>query len=250
MAGPASPYYTTATNNPVPPANQVPMSQFAPAAPVQGITQSNPTQNGAYVESVDPNSLASVQLANLMRSDNPLVQYQAQAAASQAAARGGGLSSTQAIDASNTSMYGALEPIAGADANRYAGVGDLNAQMLNANLTGRLNNVTSLQVANTAAGASRAATSERQHEFDTQDSERAQNREWQVADQNTAIQAGQRSQLFGNMESAIFSNPDFWSNPQGAMGMMQTYGTNMMSYLDQLFPEYSNNSGTQAGGSP
>lgn len=243
MAGPPSPYYTTPTNNPVP------MAQFAPSAPVQGISQNDPRNNGAYVESVEPNSLASYQLGQLMRSDNPLVQYQARAAESAAAARGGGISSTQAIDASNQAMYGALQPVAAADAQRYGAVGDLNAQLLNQNQLARLQNQTSIQTANIAAGASRAATAERQHEFDTQDAERAQNREWQVADQNTAIQAGMRSQLFGNMESAIFSNPDFWSDPQGAMGMMTEYGTNMMDYLNNLFPEYLNNSGTAAGGS-
>jgi hypothetical protein len=227
------------------PTTPPPFGQYAPTAPGQlpgNITQTVPgNRNGAYVQSVDPNSLTSYRLGQLQRSDNPLVQNAAQAAQAYAAARGGGMSGAQAINASNAGMYQILAPVAEQDAGRFADVGDLNTQVLNQNQDTRMNNATQITSANIGAAAQRASVHERQHEFDTTQGNRAQDRAWALADQSTQAQANARSQLFGNMEQAIFSNPAVWRDPQGAAGMMNTYAQNFDSLFSQIFPEYDQN---------
>lgn len=246
------PYYNpnaapTSTTAAVPP----PMAQFGNAAPVNGMSFTG-GPNGAWVQSVGPNdeSLESQQLEELLRSDNPIVRQAAQTAQGYAAARGGGVSGTQAIAASNNAMYGILGQVAAANAQRIGQVGDLNEQNLNAIQQEAMGNRTSLAVANTQAGAERAATSERAREFDQSETDRLQNRQWQLADQNTQARAAMRSQVFSTVFNNIMSDPSEWSDPQGAMGMIDNYMTNIDSFFQTQFPEYfqTDQQGNPTGG--
>lgn len=231
---PPPPYVPPASTNTAGP----PLANFASPGTINGISQ-NTGPNGAYLQTVDPTSLASYQYAQLARSDNPIVRNAAQNAQAYAAARGGGVSGTQAIDASNRSMFNELEPVASADASRYGDVGNLNQQMLNANEQERMGNQAQITSSQISAGASRYASDERQHEFDTSQSNRAQDRTWQLADQDTAARASARSQFMNQVEGSIFSDPSVWRDPQGAMGMLNEYGTNFDSWFSSAFPEYN-----------
>lgn len=239
--------YTPPAYAPPPTPGGAPLSQFTTPGSVTGVSQ-NAGPNGAYLQTVDPSSLVSNQLATLMRSDNPIVQNAAQNAQAYAAARGGGVSGTQAIDASNRSVFNELTPIATSDATRYGDVGNLNEQMLNANEQERMGNQAQIQSSSIAAGASRFATSERQHEFDTSQANRAQDREWATADQDTAARANARSQFMSQVEGSIFSDPSVWRDPQGAMGMLSEYGDNFDSWFNTTFPEYSTTDPTVTAG--
>lgn len=47
-----------------------------------------------------------------------------------------------------------------------------------------------------------------------------------------------RSELYNTMVQTVFSDPSFWQDPQGAMGLFNTYGSNVDSMLQSMFPEY------------
>jgi hypothetical protein len=72
---------------------------------------------------------------------------------------------------------------------------------------------------------------------------RTQNREWQLADQDTQARASARSQFFGNMESAMFADPSIWRDPEGVIGAFNEYGSNFDTLFNNLFPEYSTTEG-------
>jgi hypothetical protein len=152
-----------------------PLTQFTPQGTPSYLTR-NGGSSGAYVQSVDPSSLMSHQLAGLMRSDNPIVQAAAQGAQANALARGGGVSGTQAIDASNRAMFDILNPVAAQDAGQYASVDAANQDALNQqNLTG-MNNRTNLTIAAGNQSVERGRNREMSREFDVQQSNRAQDR--------------------------------------------------------------------------
>lgn len=235
------------------PANyQAPLSQFSGTGTPNYISRNGQT-NGAYLQSVDPNSLVQNQLASLQRSDNPIVQSAAQTAQANALARGGGVSGTQAIDASNRGMFDILSPVAAADAGRYGAVGDANQSALNQQNLEHMQNQTSITEANIGAAPQVARNHEMSREFDLQQQNRQQDRQWALADQNTQARASARSQVFSQALQTIFSDPAYFGDPQGAMGLLQTYSGNIDSMLQGMFPEYyatDQNGNPTGGGGP
>ena len=225
-----------------PPATAAPpLSQFMPGVPpVGGNISTGP--GGVALTSVNPNELTSYQLGQLMRSDNPLVQEAAGNARNLAASRGSGMSGSQYAEAATEGVYNSLTPIANADAGRYGSVADENQTALNQRNITDMNNTTSLDVAGIGANASMHNSDnslhEAKYEFDTQQKNRLQNRDWQLADQNTAARAAQRSQVFNQAIQTVFSDPSFWKDPQGSLGMINTYSSNIDALLQKLFPEY------------
>lgn len=230
---------------------QAPLSQFSPTGTPNYITRQS-GGNSAYLQSVDPNSLVQNQLASLQRSDNPIVQNAAQAAQANALARGGGVSGTQAIDASNRAMFDILNPIAGADAARYGQVGDENQAALNQQNLEHMQNQTAITTANIGAAPEITRNREMAREFDTQQQNRLQDRQWALADQNTQARAQMRSQVFQQALGTIFSDPTVWGDPQGAIGLMNDYSSNIDGLMRQMFPEYfaTDQNGNPVGGGP
>lgn len=222
-----------------------PLSQFQGPGQTAGNISRDQT-SGVYLGGVNPNELTSQQMAALMRSDNPIVQRSAQNALNASLARGGGLGSTMVLNSATQGAIDSMAPIAQADANRYGQVADENLANLNQeNITG-MNNRTSENVANIGAGASIQgatinANMQRQLEQMRENwnqQQAVQNRGWQVADQNTAARAQQRSQVFNTALQTIFSDPSYWRDPQGAVGLINTYSSNLDQLLQNLFPEY------------
>lgn len=217
--------------------NVAPMSQFAGGGPpISGISTNS---QGVSLGTVDPNQLASYQLASYLRGNNPIVQDATRQGEALAAARGQG---------ANSSIYGAsaaggaidaLRPVAQSDAARYGAVQDLNLQNLNQHELEQMGNNTSVQVAGIGAEAQMAGIREQARQFNIDQGNRAQNREWQLADQRSAARASQRSATFNTLLQTVFSDPSYWRDPGAAMGMFNTYTSNIDSMLNNLFPEYA-----------
>lgn len=213
-----------------------PLSQFNVNAPmVNGISQ---TPTGVALTSVGNNELLSTQLGNLQRSDNPLVQNAQQNARAFAAARGAGLSGSLYSDAATRAAYDQMVPIAQFDAGQYADVRDRNQDALNQQNIERMGNQTSVQVAGIGARAQHDALIEQARQFDINQQNRQQNREWELADQRAAARANQRSATFNTLLQAAFSDPSIWRDPEGVMGFFNTYSSNIDDMLAGLFPEY------------
>ena len=229
----------------------MPMSQFANTGTPSYITR-QPGGNAAYLQSVDPHSLVQYQLANLQRSDNPIVQQAAMAAQANALARGGGVSGTQAIEASNRAMFDILNPIAGADAGQYASVNAANQEALNQQNIENMGNRTQLSIAQGNQAVERGRNAELAREFNIGQQNRSQDREWQLADQNTQARAQMRSQVFSTALQTIFSDPSYWRDPEGAMGLLHEYSGNIDGLMQQMFPEYfsTDQQGNPTGGGP
>jgi hypothetical protein len=217
--------------------NVAPMAQFAGGAPP--ITGIQTNWQGVSLGSVDPNQLASAQLAGYLRGGNPLVQNAAQQGEALAAARGQG---------ANSSIYGAsaaggaidaLRPVAESDAARYGAVQDQNLGYMNQQNIEAMGNRTSIHVASIGAAAQRQAIDEQARQFNIQQQNRTQERAWQQADQRAAARASQRSQTFNTLLQTVFSDPSYWRDPGAAMGMFNTYTSNIDSMLNNLFPEYA-----------
>lgn len=215
---------------------QPPMAQFSGGAPIPGITQNG---NGVALGSVDPNSLMSYQMQSYLRGNNPLVQNAAQSAEAAAAARGGGANSSIYGASAASGAIDALRPVAQFDATRYGDVDNQNRGALNDYNLQKLQGQNSLTIANVNASTQAAALAEQARQFDIGQTNRTQDRTWQLADQRSAARANQRSQTFNTLLQTIFSDPSYWRDPGAAMGMFNTYTSNIDSMLNTLFPEYA-----------
>lgn len=233
----------TTQPNPTPGPLTPPLAQFDPSHPYGGISQ---TQGGAALTAVNPQELASWQLGHLQNSGNPLVQNAAQNAFSFASARGSGLSGSQYADNATRAAMNEMTPIAQADAGQYAAVRDNNQQAINQQNLQRMSGDSSVMVAGIGAQASMHNSDNSLHESryefdksnDLKQKYRAQDREWQVADNNTSARASARSQFMNSMYQTVFSDPSIWKDPQGSMGLMNKYSSNIDQLLQQQFPEY------------
>lgn len=78
--------------------------------------------------------------------------------------------------------------------------------------------------------------STRRYENDNQmrSQERAQNRQWQLADTQSAQRAEGRANIFGQVATTIFSDPSYWRDPAAATGMLNFFGDNFSSIWDRL----------------
>ncbi len=233
-----------------PPGTQAPMAQFSGTTPVTGISQNNA---GVALGSVDPNQLMSGQLEQYLRGNSPIVRDAADQGAALAAARGGGANSSMYARSAATGAIDALRPVAQFDAARYGAVQDQNLDALNQQNIERMGNQNAQVVAGINVGPAYAQIAENRRQYDIDQHNRLQSREWELADQDTQARASQRSQIFNQMLGTIFSDPSFWRDPQAAMGMFNTYSANFDAMFQQLFPEYfdtTQNSGMPAGGTP
>jgi hypothetical protein len=203
------------------------------------------TYAGVTLRGIDPDEFATNQLNELLRSDNPLLQGARGRAMDYAAARGAGADSASYGYNAEQAMGQQLIPLAQQNAAQVGHVYDENQNALDAALLEREQGRTQTSIAsmNNSSAMSRLRA---QNDYDTR--ARQQNREWAVADQGTQARAQARSQFFGNMESAMFSDPSFWRDPQGTMGAFQEYGANFDSMFNSMFPEYS--AMENAGGVP
>lgn len=226
----------------------MPMSQFDQnTGAINGLSQTN---HGVALQTVTPDDLLSEQLSRMMAGNSPFVRHAADNAGAYAGARGAGADSSIYQAGAVNALYDQLTPIAEANARRYADVSGANQDAINQENIDRARNATSMYVSAQAAANQRAAIDEQRRQFNVEQGNRAQNREWQLADQRSAARATQRSQTFNTLLSTIFSDPSYWRDPEGAMGMFNTYMSNIDSYLSDLFPEYNQQPGdATAGGS-
>lgn len=213
-----------------------PLSQFQPNPGVYGNISTG--TRGTALLGVDPNMLTSNRLATLLRGDNPIVGMADQNARSYALARGGGLDSgSMAYNATLGAMQ-ALTPIASEEAGMFGNVASANQDALNRENIEHEGNTTQLSIARGNQSVERGRNAELAREFNIGQNNRLQQREWDLADQDTQARASARSQFIGNVENTIFSDPSFWRDPQGAMGLMTEYGDNFNTWFQQNFPEY------------
>lgn len=224
-----------------------PLAQFSGTNPVTGVSMNG---QGVALGSVDPNQLASGQLASYLRGNNPIVQDAAQQGAALAAARGGGMNSSIYSEASSRGAIDALRPVAESDAARYGAVQDLNLNSINQNQLERMGNNTSLSIAGINAAVQRAGLREQARQFDATQANRGEDREWQLADQRTAARANQRSTVFNQLVNTIFSDPSYWRDPEAAMGFFNQYSGGLDDLLANLFPEYNQQPGDAGGAAP
>lgn len=198
----------------------------------------------------DPNLSATSRLDTLLRSDNPLLAMARGRAGNYAAARGAGVDSASYAYNAEQGLGQQLIPLASEDAQRELALQQGNQDSLNRMALQREQSRATLG----AAQISRASAMDQlraANDYDT--TRRAQDREWQVADQGTAARASARGQFFGALEGAMFSDPSVWRDPQGVIGAFNEYGTNFDAFFDATFPEYAQMQeagGVPAGGGP
>lgn len=208
-------------------------------------------QNGVAVRSVDPNALTSNQLAGLENTNSPLSQLALAQGANNAAATGNA-NGTLMAGASENALLQQLTPIATQNAQVYERQAQSNQDAENTAANTRRQ--VSGQVA--AAGVSaNASMHNAQLAADTAAKSLAQNQqqfttnwqnEFQTATNSQAFQTANQAQQqqfslqangLNSAISTIFSDPSYWSNPQGAMGMLNYFGSNINDLVDNLFPQ-------------
>jgi hypothetical protein len=205
---------------------------------------------GVTLRGVDPSQLVTNRLADLLRSDNPLLQGARGRAMNYAAARGAGVDGASYGYNAETAMGNELAPLAQNEADTINSIYAGNQDALNRALLEREGNTNAAHIASMNNSSAMQRLRE-QNAYDQRS--REQNRQWQVADQGTQARAAARSQFFGNMESALFSDPSFWRDPQGMMGAFNEYGSNFDAFFNSAFPEYAQgiaDAGQSTGGAP
>lgn len=207
--------------------------------------------NGVATRTVDPNALTSNQLAGLENTNSPLSQLALAQGANNAAATGNA-NGTLMAGASENALLQQLTPIATQNAQVYERQAQSNQDALNT--AANTNRSVHGQIA--AAGVSaNASMHNAQLAADTAAKSLAQNQqqfttnwqnEFQTATNSQAFQTASQAQQqqfslqsngLNSAISTIFSDPSYWSNPQGAMGMLNYFGSNINSLVDNLFPQ-------------
>lgn len=210
--------------------------------------------NGAYTYKPGQESTAAYQLGQLTSNGSPYLEQARNSAMAQAAARGLGNSSYAAGNAQGAAIRAAL-PIATNDANMYAQVDQGNADALNRMELGNRANNTSIATANIGAGASMYGSDRayeasrygqdqqtlRQNQQNTFDAGQADvNRQFQqnmLGLQNYYSGQDWQRQLYGNIlqgaYGTMYSNPDYFNNPEAAFGFVQGFGNFASNQIDQ-----------------
>lgn len=218
--------------------------------------------NGAYTYKPRQESTASYQLGQLTANGSPYLDQARNSAMAQAAARGLGNSSYAAGNAQGAAIRAAL-PIATNDANMNAQVDQGNADALNRMELGNRSNQTSITTANIGAGASMYGSDRaydasrygqdqqtlRQGQQNTFDAGQADiNRQFQqnmLGLQNYYGAQDWSRQLYGNIlqgaYGTMYSNPDYFSDPNAAMGFINGFGNFANNQIDQYL--YGNDGG-------
>lgn len=222
--------------NPAPP-----MSQFGGAGNnVGGAITTN--RQGVALTNVSPQELTSYQLGQLQTSGNPLVQQAQQTAQAMALARGGGLGGTQVGDAATRAAFASMTPIAQADAGQYASVRDANQAAINAEGLQSLQNQGQIGAASAGANATMYAArlnaqtqagnqqltrdqmAQQQHQFET-------GHQYDLENQANAQHNYVTDTILNGTMGTIYSDPAFWSNPEAALNMANTFSQG----FDQIF---------------
>jgi hypothetical protein len=209
------------------------------------------TNGSVALTQVSPDDLMSDRLNEMMSGNSPFVRHAADNANAYAGARGAGADSSIYQAGAVNSLYDQLSPIAQADAQRYADVANRNQAALNDYNLQRIQAAAQTTAAAIGVSYRGAELEEQRRQFDQSQQNRQQDRQWQLADQRAAARANQRSTTFNTLLQSVFSDPSYWRDPQGAMGMFNTYMSNIPDMLDNLFPEYAEQPGDgYAGGTP
>lgn len=206
---------------------------------------------GVATRSVDPNALTSNQLAGLENTNSPLSQLALAQGANNAAATGNA-NGTLMAGASENALLQQLTPIASQNAQVYERQAQSNQDALNT----AANTDRSVHGQIAAAGVSaNASMHNAQLAADTAAKSLAQNQQQFTTNWQNEFQTAKNSQAFQTASQAqqqqfslqsnglnsamntIFSDPSYWSNPQGAMGMLNYFGSNINSLVDSLFPQ-------------
>ena len=213
------------------------------------------SQGGAFTRSVQPNELTSTNLNSLIAGNSDYIQQARNGAMAAAAARGLGNSSYASGNAQGAAIRAAL-PIAQADAQAYGDAAHQNEDVLNQILAANNQNSTSRANANTAAAASRYgadqsriaseygqnAETERQRE---QNQFNSQFQPYMLGLQNQYGAQDWARQTFGNIlqgaYGTMFSNPDYFNNPDAAMGFINGFGNFANNQIGQFL--YGDNTG-------
>jgi len=217
--------------------------------------------NGAAIRTVDPNETTSAQLAALESSSSPLMQL-ALAQGANAAAATGNVNGTLMSGASENAMLQQLTPIAAQNAQVYERAAQANEDAINQQKSIQEQVAGQKAVAGISAGASEnvakiqqqtqekaqelqqqeftAAQSQQLGEFNTNwDKTMAQTQEaqaWTGQNEATQNEFALKGQVVNGVINTIFSDPSYWNDPAGALGMMNDYTSNMSAIIDQLFP--------------
>jgi len=205
------------------------------------------SQGGAFTRNTQDNELVSNNLNDLVANGSRYLDQARSGAMATAAGRGLGNSSYAAGNAEGAAIRAAL-PIAQGDASAFGAAATQNQDALNQILAANNANATSMSNARTAAGASRYG-SDRSYAASRygQDQETMRSRENQQFEQSQmqnqyALQdyyGGQEWQrnLYGNIiqgaYGTMFSNPDYFNDPDAAMGFVQGFGDYAAGQIDQ-----------------
>jgi hypothetical protein len=206
---------------------------------------------GAYTQNPQENQTTAFHLNNLIAGDSDYIQQARRGAQAQAASRGMGNSSYAAGNAQGAAIRAAA-PIAQADAGMFANAALANQDALNKVLMSDRQNMTSIQQSNIAAGASMygADRSLEGSKYNTkysndmaltrdqQDREfKAQFDPYMLELQNYYGAQDWSRDLYGSIlqgaYGTMFSNPDYFQDPNAAMGFVNGFGNFAGNQIDQ-----------------
>lgn len=223
--------------------------------------------NGAYVRTIDPaTQTTGGQLATDMQSSSPLEQL-AQSQGMNAAAARGSANGTLFAGAEEASLNQNLAPIAAQDAQVYERQAQANEDALNQQNTvseqvagqeasAGISANASIENAKLNAQTQAAALAQNQSQFSTNwantIAQTAENQNWTQQDQASQNEFSLKGAVVNGAVNTIFSDPSYWNNPAGSLGMINDYTQNVGSIIDGMFPPttYGQTPTTPATGVP
>ncbi|HEY6018609.1 MAG TPA: hypothetical protein VIY48_01590 [Candidatus Paceibacterota bacterium] len=213
------------------------------------------TANGTYVNKPSDQASTSWQLNNLTAGDSQYIQQARNSAMAQAAARGLGNSSYAAGNAQGAAIRSAL-PIAQADAGMFAQNELSNQNALNSMEEGNRRNSTAISTAGIGAGAqvtsAQIAANANRYGQDQQTLRQNNQNQFEAGqgDINRQFQQNMLGlqnyygaqdwarNLYGNVlqgaYGTMYSNPDYFSDPNAAMGFVNGFGNFANNQIDQF----------------
>lgn len=207
-------------------------------------------QGGFRTRDVNPDELSGNQLNSLLDQNGRYIQ-QARARAGAAANASGLGHSSLAMSAGEGAAIQAAMPLAMQQAGAYTNVGDRNmdaentyllrqGDWNNAALLNRMNNSTSLNIAgmNRDEQARQFDEGTRRYDQGFAEDQRRYDTDWQRELQMGDINNNRNRNNFlaSTLVNTVFSDPSIWRDPQGSMGLVNYFGSNLSTLFDQLFP--------------
>lgn len=206
---------------------------------------------GAYTQNPQENQTTAFHLNNLIAEDSDYIQQARRGAMAQAAGRGLGNSSYAAGNAQGAAIRSAA-PIAQSDAGMFANAALANQDALNKVLMSDRQNQTSITNAKIGAAASRYGSdlSLQGSKYNTKYSNDMallrdqQGREFQAEFEPHMLELQNyygaqdwSRDLYGSIlqgaYGTMFSNPDYFQNPDAAMGFVNGFGNFAGNQIDQ-----------------